>query len=80
MDNGQAACTLMACVDTPRAGYCRVYGDTEVEVPTPPQPQISEEPEQATVTVEATSTPAEPTPGFFMRIWASIAAWFGGLF
>ncbi|HRH55626.1 MAG TPA: hypothetical protein PK609_02050 [Candidatus Paceibacterota bacterium] len=79
-EDGNAVCTLRGCMGTPAAGYCTAYGETSTDVaPAPPVPA----PE---VSVEASSTqsleaqPLQETPGFFARIWTSIATWFGNLF
>lgn len=91
--NGQAACTLMACVDAPRAGYCTRYEDAGEE---PQQPSVSgtsvsseistelagyiQNTPAFTATATASTTGDEEHTGFFARLWASISAWFGNLF
>jgi len=85
---GQSMCTLMACMGEPSAGYCRAYGDTEVDSTEPPvgtgsgsvsSGSTSVEPVEAEITVDAT-TSVETDPGFFFGLWRSISAWFKGLF
>jgi hypothetical protein len=91
--NGQAACTLMACLDAPRAGYCKVYQETEVEDQA--QPPVAATPSSevsADVANYINNTPAfsgtttavastgEEEPGFFARVWISISGWFSNLF
>ncbi len=82
--NGQAMCTLMACMGEPAAGYCRAYGETTPKpVPSSPPSETvgsgSIEPVEAEIVVEATTT-VETDPGFFFAIWRAIVAWFQGLF
>jgi hypothetical protein len=80
--SGQSMCTLMACMGEPAAGYCRAYGETQVEIPPSPPETIgggSIEPVEAEVVVEATTT-VETDPGFFFGIWRAISAWFRAFF
>ena len=81
---GQPLCTLMACMGEPRAGYCRAYAETQTEEPrpstvTPPAPvaPVIEPTVEASTTA---TTSEEMRPGFFARIWQSIADWFSSLF
>lgn len=81
-ENGEAYCTLMACMGEPRAGYCTAYGDTETDTMPAPDESVSSNdslPPEGPTTVEAT-TSAETDSGFFFRIWNSVRAWFEGLF
>ncbi|MDP3402653.1 MAG: hypothetical protein Q8S35_01715 [bacterium] len=80
--NGQAMCTLMACMGEPAAGYCTAYGKTEPKPTSPPPKPVgneSIEPVEAEIVVEATTT-VEADSGFFFGIWRAIVAWFQGLF
>jgi hypothetical protein len=88
---GRSFCTLRACVGAQGAGYCTAYGDTE-DTPAPAAPsgnvggpvnQPTVDAPSASTGVAATATATttdEARPGFFARVWAGIAAWFGGLF
>lgn len=80
--SGQSMCTLMACMGEPKAGYCRAYGESQVETPPPPLETDwsgSVESADAEVVIEATTT-AETDPGFLFGIWRAIAAWFRAFF
>ncbi len=85
--NDQSMCTLMACMGEPRAGYCKAYAETEVEVdhePAPAGSSVSSPVQQVPSSqIEATtsaSTTVEVEEGFFARLWISISTWFAGLF
>jgi|GEM_PF-3006995 len=84
--NGNAMCTLMACMGEPRAGYCKAYADTEVEAPsvsvgTSVSGSVQQTaPSSATEATTTASTTVDVTQGFFARLWVSISTWFGNLF
>ncbi len=85
--NGPAMCTLMACTEDTKPGYCRAYfpnGNIGGTV-TPPS--------GGTVTPPPVATSSEPIPvepdggigdtphqGFFASIWKSVTDWFRSLF
>ncbi|HEY0948041.1 MAG TPA: Kazal-type serine protease inhibitor family protein [Candidatus Paceibacterota bacterium] len=80
--DGDSYCTLKACAGDPAPGYCTAYeGDQTAEpkakslLPIPGTVATN----FATSSIEAATT-ASLKESFFARIWASIAAWFGGLF
>jgi len=87
--DGQATCTLMACMGAPRAGYCTAYAETEAPEPGPPG-TINSENTDTQIAVVATDTSPEPSPfgtttgesdpGFLFGLWRSITSWFQGLF
>ena len=87
--DGQSMCTLMACLGTPRAGYCTAYGDTEPEAAPAPDTSVSSgisaggtvaAPVLSAEATSTASTTADEKPGFFARIWLSVVSWFSDLF
>ena len=76
-ENGDAMCTMMACMGAPQPGYCTAYKDG-----TPPE--IAPKPEEMAIeeALAATGTsPAEVTVGsFFTRLWTYLMARFAGIF
>lgn len=93
--DGQAACTLMACMGEPRPGFCMKYEDTETDGrPTPaPDTSVSSPVNDAPTTLFPTegsevssgveipaTTSTEVGQSFFKRVWSGIAHWFSGLF
>ena len=81
--DGQSMCTMRACMDEPKPGYCKEYKKPGVLTPAP---VLSSSTSQTLG--EGTSTPASTTPtieidakkvGFFERMWQRMMVWFSGL-
>lgn len=78
MENGDAACTLMACAGEPQAGYCTAYAADASEEPLPLEEAAATSSVQAT---SATTSPADVTMGsFFSRLWTYLTARLTSLF
>lgn len=71
MANGQVACTMRACMDTPNPGYCTAYrGSVHATSSTDTTATSS------TSVHASTSVPMMPRMHFFARFWASFLGWF----
>jgi len=72
-ENGQAACTLMACIGPMHPGYCTHYETSAPHETTNPGAATSS---PAATSAGATSTPSEHA-GFFARFWHAFLSFFG---
>lgn len=90
--DGNAFCTMRACLGEPRAGYCTAYGESQTgSAPANPNRPVAIADPNVSVDVSAdagahgnvetgTGTDLSVEPNFFVRIWACITSWFGSLF
>lgn len=76
---GQAMCTLMACMDEPKAGYCTAYAHEKPKpvVTPPPQPEVIDSGPLPEASTPPTDQATPDNWNFFQQLWSAFLHWLG---